>query len=633
MPHLFCFFVRTSSSITRPPFRLPINSLGLLTLRCLQETPESSKRTTHYPYRLIISYFRLKYIKNMSQKHQVRRYYIENAMSLFACRFINYVGTDVAIILLIFSNLDRLIACWNPLRASRYCTVRIALLEIAGVTCFAVLLNITTPIIRTITYPAYSTPSPPTPTPTQQQTPSAFMYSSSSSPDEWTGPYSGAVSTITATSPSRQSAPQCTDKVESHPLNWYQQRMQPWIVLVLVSVVPELCVFTFNALLLAGLARHERRLRSFTLTNTAHKNLDANSLTAAGFPGNLNGQQKQRSNGASPLRPHSFSTLAPVNRDRGAIREERKRAVSALTAEEKQMKEEDQTSTPSQTLSPVAPLRQLSTVLELPSSANSPAAESRFSPNSSLNSNTPMCPIQNGNGYGVVHSDPVQKRDLLTRHSAAAAGLSLNTSGSAQELAPILQRNSATDVELNKSNSSVPRVASSSRLREGSATGVGTPLASLNASPIRTNRMGKLGSASGNSVSFAATGNQSSGGGSSPKDRERTTYVLTLGISLLFLVLYTPILFLRPFEAYIDNGALYRSLQTLLSMLQHTFHCADFYVYVAISRAYRQKLLRVLGTSFRKTKWGGATEAHTSRGAIETATQVPVVQVTQVHQL
>ena len=81
-------------------------------------------------------------------------------------------------------------------------------------------------------------------------------------------------------------------------------------------------------------------------------------------------------------------------------------------------------------------------------------------------------------------------------------------------------------------------------------------------------------------------------------DSERNTYVLTLGISLLFVPLYTPILLLRPFESLfieqLQRPALYRLLQTSFSMLQHAFHCADFYLYASISRAYRRKLLLLL---------------------------------------
>lgn len=82
----------------------------------------------------------------------------------------------------------------------------------------------------------------------------------------------------------------------------------------------------------------------------------------------------------------------------------------------------------------------------------------------------------------------------------------------------------------------------------------------------------------------------------SKQQRDKTTYVLTLGVTLLFLALYTPVLLLRPLEHLFSNRELYRLLQTVFSMFQHTFHCSDFYLYVSISKAYRRKLVRAVRT-------------------------------------
>lgn len=552
------------------------------------------------------------------------------------------MGTDVAIILLIFSNLDRLIACWNPLRASRYCTVRIALLEIAGVTCFAVLLNITTPIIRTITYP--SAAAPPTRLPLLTTTSSTS--DPTLNPKLSSSPLTSSLLIYSSHTPT-QTNPICTDKVESHPLNWYQQRMQPWLVLVLVSVVPELCVLTFNVLLLAGLARHERRLRAFALIRTVHTTIEANGLARAvreatgdgarqkRSGSNASGQQlnSSRAEGDRSSRPQSFSVLPLEQCDR----EKRIRAETTLEVVLEQATTAPRTQLHFQTAFPdTKPKR--STTLELPklqaprpsnsspnilNSAESDASHITLGP-SSLNV-TPNHQASNGNVKGSALTDPIAKRNLLADQKLVT---SQSTAACTPEPGPPLVRH--PHLELNQSKSAMPRVASAPRLREGSSPP--GPAASALSSYPRGTKRGSSG-ANGNLIG-APTGNQSSGGTGGSKDRERTTYVLTLGISLLFLVLYTPILLLRPFEEYFVDKALYRQLQTLLSMLQHTFHCADFYVYVAISRAYRQKLLRVLlGRRFIKSKWGGGggvTDGHQSRGATETQTAPPMQQFVHI---
>ena len=75
---------------------------------------------------------------------------------------------------------------------------------------------------------------------------------------------------------------------------------------------------------------------------------------------------------------------------------------------------------------------------------------------------------------------------------------------------------------------------------------------------------------------------------------DSATLVLTLGISLMFVVLYTPILLLNSFESQFSNKRLFRVISIVFSMLQHTFHSIDFYIYLGISTSYRRKFLKVM---------------------------------------
>ena len=76
--------------------------------------------------------------------------------------------------------------------------------------------------------------------------------------------------------------------------------------------------------------------------------------------------------------------------------------------------------------------------------------------------------------------------------------------------------------------------------------------------------------------------------------KENATYVLTIGVSILFIILYTPILLVRPFRKYFYNEKFYELLQIIFSMMQHTYHSTDFYIYLLISDSYRKKFIKVI---------------------------------------
>ena len=133
----------------------------------------------------------------------------------FVCKsfpYLSYVGADFSIFLVVISSLDRLIAVWLPLKFTKFCNVKMAVIETIILGIVSLLLNVTTLFTRTI-------------------------------------------------------LPDGTCEFENNWLYYFQTTIQPWIVFIFVSLVPEASVIILNILIVAGLAEHKRRMKHMISAN------------------------------------------------------------------------------------------------------------------------------------------------------------------------------------------------------------------------------------------------------------------------------------------------------------------------------------------------------------------------------
>lgn len=389
-------------------------------------------------------------------------------------RFLTYVGTNAAVVLLVCSNADRLVACWRPLertRVQRFCSRRVALVEIAAALVLCALLNAGTPFVRAL------------------------------------------------------ENGRCVERLArvDGALGVFLRCVQRWLVYACISLLPAIALLSLNALLLVRLVRHQRRLKAVALVMR------------------------------SPVPPLELTGASPRIR--------RGRALSAIAVDTRLSLRappgpSDRSHRASICVQRVGSLR------PPPSIASASASSLSLQVPCLATSTSSPTGTDNGTGTGTG-TGSAQSHCESSAATPAAAEL-VGRRASAKQL-----------------RSPPARVSTWSSCGAESSS---NPLRRLSSSPV--------GGASG------TRRRRESASASAAHDCERNTYVLTLGISLLFVPLYTPILVLRPFESLfveqLQRPALYRLLQTSFSMLQHAFHCADFYLYACISHSYRHKLLLVL---------------------------------------